>query len=139
MPYSFIFTFIGYDVWMGNTRGNTWSKEHPDLEHCQGCESYWKFSWDDTALKDFPAEIDYILEQTRMLDLFLVGYSMGTSQYFVLLSELPEYNQKIKAGFMMAPVTSVSRCSSLALDLSAYAAAFQTWLHSIGNLNYLVM
>ena len=118
---------------MGNTRGNTWSNDHTTLDTCHGCADYWEFSWDDTALKDYPAEIDYILEQTQAQDLFLVGYSMGTSQYFVLLSEMPEYNDKIRAGFMMAPVTSLSRCSSMALDMSDYAGAFQDWLHSIGE------
>ena len=118
---------------MGNTRGNTWSQEHTHRDNCQGCSEYWDFSWDDTALRDYPAEIDYILGHTGAPDLYFVGYSMGTSQYFVLLSEMPEYNQKVKAGFMMAPVTSLSKCSSLALDMSDYAGAFHGWLHSLGG------
>ena len=32
---------------------------------------------------------------------------MGTSHYFIMLSELPEYNNKIKAGFVMGPAVFV--------------------------------
>ena len=95
----------GYDVWMVNTRGNTWSKNHVSLISCKNCSEFWDFQWEKTAVKDYPAEIDYILDYTGYDDLFIVGYSMGTTQYFAMLSDLPEYNKKIKAGFMMAPIS----------------------------------
>ncbi len=44
-----------------------------------------------------------MLEATGASDLFFVGFSMGSTQYFAFLSELPEYNDKIRAGFTMAP------------------------------------
>lgn len=59
-----------------------------------------------TGHEDYSAELDYVLQQTGFDDLFFVAYSMGTTQYFVLLSEKPEYNDKVKAGFMMGPATS---------------------------------
>ena len=95
----------GYDVWMGNTRGNTWSKKHVSLDPCGNCSQFWDFQWEITAKMDYPVEIDFVLDYTGFKDLFLVGYSMGTSQYFAMLSDMPEYNDKIKAGFMMAPST----------------------------------
>ena len=60
------------------------------------CPEFWDFGWDKSGLYDYPAEIDYILDKTGFDDLFVVGYSMGTTQYFALLSERPEYNDKIK-------------------------------------------
>ena len=36
-------------------------------------------------------------------DLFFAGYSMGTTQYLLLLSEMPAYNAKVRAGFLMGP------------------------------------
>ena len=79
---------------------------------------------------DYPAEIDYILNTTGFSDLFFVGYSMGTTQYFVLLSERPEYNEKIKAGFMMAPCTFSSNVSNPIAD---EVDDIMDFLHSLGN------
>ena len=87
---------LGYDVWLGNTRGNTWSKNHTEFEACSSCPKFWDFSWDKTGIYDYTAEIDYILENTGFKDLFVVGFSMGTTQYFSMLAERPEYNDKIK-------------------------------------------
>ena len=58
---------------------------------------------EDPATIDYPASIDYILNITQQKDLYFIGYSMGTSHYFMLLSEKPQYNEKIKAGIMIGP------------------------------------
>ncbi len=92
---------LGYDIWLGNTRGTTWSKDHESLSSDD--PEYWAFEWETAALHDYPAELDYVLGTTGADDLFFVGYSQGTTQYFVLLSEMPEYNDIIRAGFMLAP------------------------------------
>ena len=41
------------------------------------------------ALLDYPAAIDYIVATTGYDDMHFVGYSMGTTQYLMLLSEMP--------------------------------------------------
>jgi hypothetical protein len=41
------------------------------------------------------------LKETGEQDIFFVGYSMATTQYLILLSELPEFNSKIRAGFLL--------------------------------------
>ena len=41
------------------------------------------------ALLDYPATIDYIVATTGYDDMHFVGYSMGTTQYLMLLSEMP--------------------------------------------------
>lgn len=33
----------GYDVWMGNARGNTYSNKHIFLKETD--EAFWKFTW----------------------------------------------------------------------------------------------
>ena len=52
---------------------------------------------------DYPAAIDYILNITSHSKLQYVGYSMGSTQYPILLSEVPEYNEKISAGHLLGP------------------------------------
>jgi lysosomal acid lipase/cholesteryl ester hydrolase len=93
----------GYDVWMGNARGNKYSRAHvvynPDNSH-----EFWKFSWDEMAKYDVPAMIDYVLVYTEQKQIPYIGFSMGTSIMFALLSESPEFNEKISAFFALAPV-----------------------------------
>lgn len=56
------------------------------------------------GLYDQPAVIDYILEKTMNTKLYYIGYSQGTTSIMVLLSEKPEYNDKIHIASLMAPV-----------------------------------
>ena len=86
---------------MPNLRGNTYSKNHTHLESCGSCEAFWDFGIEESALFDYPEAIDYILKATGFDQLHFVGYSMATTQYLMMLSEMPAYNGKIKAGFLL--------------------------------------
>lgn len=101
---------------MMNIRGNEYSKAHQTLDTCSSCKDYWSFGLEEPSVFDYPAGIDHILNVTQQESLFYVGYSMGSSHYFIMLSELPEYNAKIKAGFVMAPAVFLGN-SSLPLRL----------------------
>ena len=50
----------GYDVWLGNSRGNRYSKNHKTLVPSKDKE-YWLFSFHEMALYDIPAEISFVL------------------------------------------------------------------------------
>ena len=134
---AYMLSDAGYDVWMGNTRGNTWSHAHKDLPTGPFEAEYWDFEWGLTGIEDYSAEVDHVLEQTGFDDLFLVGYSMGTTQYFVFLSELPEYNEKVKAGFMMAPATF----SSNSTNVDEYEATLKVYdaFHDVRGYEFLSM
>jgi len=54
---------------------------------------------------DLPAKIDYILQRTRKQQLNYIGHSMGTTAFFVMTSERPEYNEKIRQMHALAPVS----------------------------------
>jgi predicted alpha/beta hydrolase len=60
--------------------------------------AFFLFSFDESARFDYPAAVDLILKETGQEELYFVGYSMATTQYLVMLSEVPEYNSKIRAG-----------------------------------------
>jgi len=47
------------------------------------------------GIYDIPAAIDYILEETNATKINYVGHSMGTTMFFVMGSERPEYMDKI--------------------------------------------
>lgn len=95
----------GYDVWFGNARGTTESRKH--VEHSpDGSDRnlFWMFTWHEIGKYDLPANIDYILETTSQEKLHYIGYSQGTTSFFVMMSERPEYEQKVISMSALAPV-----------------------------------
>ncbi|OTF71999.1 hypothetical protein BLA29_011174, partial [Euroglyphus maynei] len=61
----------GYDVWLANYRGSIYSSNHTTLNITD--EEFWKFSIDEMIHYDLPAEIDYILKQTKRTKLSYIG------------------------------------------------------------------
>lgn len=97
----FYFSNAGYDVWLGNARSNIFSRKHTFLDPNELL--FWQFSWHEIGVYDLSAMIDYILEQTKQTKLIYIGHSQGSTSVFVLLSERPEYNEKIAMVHAMAP------------------------------------
>ena len=71
---------------------------------------------------DLPATIDYILNLTNKTDLFYVGHSQGTTQFFVMCSLRPEYNSKIRLMSAFAPVAYMSHAQGPIRALAPAAA-----------------
>lgn len=66
------------------------------------------YSNHELGVYDNPSFIDFVLNTTGQEDLYFVGHSQGTTTYFIMTSERPEYNQKIRLSIMWAPVTYTS-------------------------------
>ncbi|PSN43336.1 Lipase 3 [Blattella germanica] len=108
----------GYDVWMGNARGNMFSTNHTSLNPTN--PSFWSFSWHEMGVYDLPAEIDYILETTGQTSISYVGHSMGTTMFFVLASSKLEYNAKISHVVALAPVAFLKHTKSPFASISRH-------------------
>ncbi|XP_029680407.1 lipase 3-like [Formica exsecta] len=113
----FILSDEGYDVWLGNARGTLYSHEHSNSSIKK--KNYWSFSWHEIGIYDLPAMIDYVLETTGQEKLFYLGHSQGTTSFFVMATEVPEYQDKIKAMFAMAPIAYCGRMKSPFMQLLA--------------------
>lgn len=72
---------------------------------------------DEMALIDLPLFIDTILEKTNMKKLTYIGYSMGSTVSYILLSSKPEYNDKMNVVLNIAPVAIFTRPLSQLLSL----------------------
>ncbi|XP_026468933.1 lipase 3-like [Ctenocephalides felis] len=113
---AFLLHDIGFDVWMGNARGNKYSRGHLELNSATDSE-YWDFSWHEIGIKDLPALIDYILLTTGEQKLTYIGHSQGNTAFWVMASEKPEYNTKIKSIHALGPVAFMSHTTNLILNL----------------------
>ncbi|EFA01613.1 Lipase 3-like Protein [Tribolium castaneum] len=109
----------GYDVWMGNARGNKLSRNHTSLNPDKDSQ-FWNFSWHQIGLIDLPTMIDYVLEVTNQTELYYIGHSQGTTTFYVMTSMLPEYNAKIKAQFSLAPIAYMNHMTSPLLHIIAF-------------------
>ncbi|KAK2876606.1 hypothetical protein Q8A67_020702 [Cirrhinus molitorella] len=112
----FLLADAGFDVWIGNSRGNTWSRKHVSLDPKQ--KEYWQFSHDELAKKDLPAVINFITKTTGQEQIFYVGHSQGTTIAFIAFSTMPELASKIKMFFALAPVATVGMTKSPMTKLS---------------------
>ncbi|KAK9366001.1 Alpha/Beta hydrolase protein [Lipomyces kononenkoae] len=97
----FLLVERGYDVWLGNNRGNKYSKKHLYLQSTEN--AFWNFSMDEFALYDIPDTIDYILAATAQKALAYIGFSQGSAQAFAALSLHPGLNDKVKVFLALAP------------------------------------
>ncbi|CAL8134298.1 unnamed protein product [Orchesella dallaii] len=102
----YILADAGYDVWLINSRGNSYSSDH--LHFNEKDWEYWDFSFHEMGTLDVPAWIDYILNVTGHSDLHYVGHSMGSTAFFIGMSERPEYNEKIDKMFALAPALYIT-------------------------------
>ena len=83
---AFILADSGYDVFVGNSRGNIYSRQHVSLDPDED-SAFWDFSWVEMGRYDITASISRALEISGGKKLSYIGHSQGTAQMFVLLSE----------------------------------------------------
>lgn len=57
---------LGYDVFLGNNRGNKYSNKHDIYNASQ--KEFWNFSIDEFAMYDIPASINYILNLKKLIN-----------------------------------------------------------------------
>ncbi|EAW12732.1 sterol esterase [Aspergillus clavatus NRRL 1] len=104
----------GYDVWLGNNRGNKYSKK--SVKHSPLTHEFWDFSMDEFAFHDIPDSISHILEVTGQDSLSYIGFSQGTAQAFAALSIHPLLNQKVNVFVALAPAMAPSGLRNRIVD-----------------------
>ena len=96
----------GFDVWLGNNRGNRFSDKHVSLDN--KAREYWQFDWEQMGTYDQPAVISFILKTTGLKKISYMGHSQGTTQLVAGAALLPEYyNQRIDIAVLLAPPISM--------------------------------
>ena len=103
----------GYDVWLGNNRGNRYSHKHDRL--APDCDAYWDYCLDELARYDVPALVDYVLcicssgqKTPAVSKLAYCGFSNGTAQGFAALALHPGLSQRIGCFIALSPAVAVN-------------------------------
>ncbi|XP_044728675.1 gastric triacylglycerol lipase-like [Chrysoperla carnea] len=133
---AFILANNGYDVWLTNSRGNKYSRQNQVLSTDD--KEFWDFSFDEMAKYDLTAIIDYVADITLQSgNIQYIGHSMGTTMFFALMSEQPEYNKKIKAMMALAPVAGLKYITSPISYLSPFAEYYYRMSNFLGQYKLL--
>ena len=105
---AFVAAEAGYDVWLGNTRGNTYSDANTDLDPNKDEKKFYDFSWDVMG-RDVVAVQDYMLTQTGQEKIAYIGHSQGTTEmFYALAKDEQSYADKMSLFVALAPVTKIS-------------------------------
>lgn len=107
----------GFDVWIGNFRGNKYSRKHvtfdPDSVHSS--RNFWDFTFHEMGLQDIPAVFEYIHDITR-LSINFIGHSQGSMAMLVALCEKNEIVERLLDKFIaLGPIAYIEHISCIPL------------------------
>ena len=111
---------LGYDVWMGNSRGNKYSRANTKITPIH--RDFWYYSFQDMGEYDVPANLAYVTAYTGKDKVTYVGHSQGTSQMFAALSDQKTnayVSSKINGFIALAPVAYLANSNSKLIRLLA--------------------
>lgn len=133
---AFVAVNEGYDVWLGNSRGNKYSRSHTSLNPNKN--KFWYTDWEDMGLYDQPAIMDYITYRTGNEKMTYVGHSQGTTQMFHGLSENMDYfENKINLFVALAPITKIPNTQSNTIQFAS--SQYRVLYDAIDLVNYWEM
>ncbi|SMN18838.1 similar to Saccharomyces cerevisiae YKL140W TGL1 Steryl ester hydrolase [Maudiozyma saulgeensis] len=113
----FVLHDLGYEVWMGNNRGNKYSTAH--LYHAPKSKKFWDFSIDEFAFFDIPNSIEFILDFCKVEKLICIGFSQGSAQMFASFSLNEKLNSKVSHFIAIAPAMTPKRLHNRIADTFA--------------------
>jgi len=134
----YILADLGYDVWMGNARGNSYSIGHKWLD--TSSKEYWDFDFDQMAKFDLPAAIKYVLRRSKhgYLKLHYVGHSMGTTMFFALETHHPGFVAfHVRSLSALGPVTFLGHTQALMRFAAPFNRAIDEALRGVMGVYHL--
>lgn len=96
----------GYDVWLGNNRGTTFSYRHVNFtveDH-----DYWLHTFDEMGKYDLPAFLNTVLDKTGAEKISYLGHSQGNTQFWIANIVHDDIGSKIDKMIAFAPVMYVT-------------------------------
>ncbi|XP_033335083.2 lipase 3 [Megalopta genalis] len=132
---AYLLADAGYDVWLGNFRGSTYSRAHVNMTTCD--HKFWNFSWHESGIYDLPAMIDYVVGQKHHYLRAYIGFSMGTTAFYVMASEKPFMTKYLQSVYSLAPVVYMKHVQSPLKYFSSIATNFKEISYLLGETEFL--
>ena len=126
----FMLADAGFDVWLGNIRGNTYSTNHTSLSPKDA--KFWEFTFDEFAAVDMPTMVEYVLKHTGAKTLSYFGHSQGTLIAFIEFSRNKELAAKINLYGALAPVARITHVEGLIKAMNTFEPQLQKLLEILG-------
>lgn len=121
---AFILADHGYDVWLGNVRGNRYSMGHKTLKPSD--PAFWAWTLDEMASIDLPTMLEYAMNVSNQATIQYVGHSQGTVIAFACFSSKicsvdgkGNIANRVRTFFALAPAPFVGHLSSPFLNYLA--------------------
>ncbi|KAK9720509.1 alpha/beta-hydrolase lipase region [Popillia japonica] len=133
---AFLLADAGYDVWLGNSRGNVYSKAHTSIpiESAQ----FWNFSFHEMGIYDLPAALNYVSNiNTQNGKIIYIGHSMGTTMFFIYSSLFPKEASQIEVMVAFAPVAYMTHLRSPVRYLAPFSKDFEWLARHLGANSFL--
>jgi len=83
-----------FDIWLGNIRGNIFSNRHASKNPKDPKSGYNDYSIDNLVADDLPAMIKYVRSRTGNKKITYIGYSQGTTMFFMNVMHNPTFAEE---------------------------------------------
>jgi pimeloyl-ACP methyl ester carboxylesterase len=114
----FLLADAGFDVWLANTRGNAFSRNHTRLDPARSA-AFWDFSMDECAEFDLPAVAEHVAAATGRAAVPLVCHSQGCTLALMALATRPAMRRRLAALVALAPAAFLAHTTSIPLEILA--------------------
>ena len=110
---AFQFAKEGYDVWLGNSRGNSHGRRHTHLNADKDAKEFFNFTFKEFGEFDLPASVDFVREKTGNKKVTYVGHSQGTTLLFYAMAKKNReyFETRFNLFVLMAPIMNLKHQS----------------------------